>query len=53
MLLYVAALLVYAATILGLTGVALWPAVVGHALLAAWCIEELAQDEVSVRRALG
>jgi hypothetical protein len=46
MLLYnviVAALLVYAGTLLGLAGVALWPAVIAHALLAGWCVADLAQ----------
>ena len=46
MLLYnvvVAALLVYSATILRLAGVALWPGVVAHALLAGWCVAELLQ----------
>jgi HdeA/HdeB family len=46
MLLYnviVAALLVYAGTLLGLAGVALWPAVVAHALLAGWCVAALFQ----------
>lgn len=33
-----AALLAYAGTALDLSGIALWPAVVLHAVLAAWCI---------------
>jgi hypothetical protein len=46
MLLYnmiVAALLLYSAMILRLVGVALWPAVIAHALLAGWCVAGLAQ----------
>jgi len=48
MLLYnviVAALLVCSATILGLAGVVLWPAVAAHALLAGWSIRELVQKD--------
>jgi hypothetical protein len=40
----VAALLIYAGMILGLVGIALWPAVVAHALLAGWCITALLQE---------
>lgn len=46
MLLYngiVAGLLVYSAAVLALAGVALWPAVIAHALLAVWCVGELRQ----------
>jgi hypothetical protein len=33
-----AGLLLYAATAMNMVGVVLWPAVVVHAVLAAWCI---------------
>ena len=39
----VAALLIYSATIVGLAGLALWPAVIAHGLLAGWCLVELRQ----------
>jgi hypothetical protein len=44
MLLYnvtVAALLAFAAIVLNLVGIALWPAVVVHAAMAGWCISSL------------
>ena len=33
-----AALLAYAGCVLGMVGVALWPAVVAHVMLAVWCV---------------
>ena len=39
----VAALLIYSATVVGLAGLALWPAVIAHGLLAGWCLAELRQ----------
>ena len=37
----VAALLAYSGWVLGMAGIALWPAVVIHALLAVWCLSVL------------
>ena len=47
MLLYniiVAALLVYARTMLGSAGIVLWPAVAAHLFLAGWCVAELTRE---------
>lgn len=41
-----ALLLVYAATVLKMSGVLLWPAVALHAVLAAWCLSCLRPDEL-------
>jgi len=42
-----AALLAYAALSLNMTGIALWPGVMFHCGLAAWCIAALAQRRAS------
>jgi len=42
-----AALLAYAGLSLGMTGIALWPGVIFHCGLAAWCIAALAQRQVA------
>lgn len=47
MLLYnagVLVVLVHAATGLDLTGIALWPAVLIHAIMAAWCVRSLGRS---------
>jgi hypothetical protein len=37
----VLAILAYAAVGLGLSGLALWPAVLAHAIMTAWCVRSL------------
>jgi hypothetical protein len=48
-----AVLLGYAALVLSMTGIALWPAVVVHTVLAVWCAVGLRGSAITIEMSIG